>query len=337
MRIIITGGGTGGHLIIAKVFAKILKNSGAKVAFIGSTNGQDRAWFEKSELFDERYFLQSGGVVNKSGIAKIYALLNIFKLSLKCTGIFKSFKPDAVISVGGYSASPASFAAILTRVPLFIHEQNALTGKLNRLIKPFAKGFYSSYEELKFSYPVDEKFFDLARDRSELKTVIFLGGSQGASFINSLAISLVSMLTKDGINIIHQCGKKEFESLREIYQKLGISVDLFAFSDEIYTKIAKADICVARSGASSLWELVANRLPAIFIPYPYAANNHQFLNAKFLAGENLAKICLQNEASADKIYTLIKEYDIKSTSKVLKGQISKDGANLIIKDILSKI
>ena len=189
--IVICGGGTGGHLAIARSFCEELNRRAIKPIFIGSTSGQDKFWFENDDKFAKKFFLPSSGVVNKRGLAKLKSLTNIISLALKCRQIFKENGVKAVISVGGYSAAPAAISAIISKTPLFIHEQNAVTGKLNKILKPYAKGFFSSYDELSpCPYPVAKKFFDSQRVREELKTILFLGGSQGAKAINELAINL---------------------------------------------------------------------------------------------------------------------------------------------------
>ena len=340
--VVVCGGGTGGHLAIAKALNEELVARGERTIFIGSSSGQDKMWFEKDASFSEKIFLPSGGVVNKKGLGKISALLNIFKLAFKCRKIFKEQGVKAVVSVGGYSAAPAAFAAIISRKPLFIHEQNAVIGSLNKLLKPFAKGFFSSYFKPIFSYPVAQRFFDTARVRENLKTIIFLGGSQGAAAINNLALNLAPNLRQKGIKIIHQCGKNALESLRTQYDKLGFigdELELFAFDPKIELKMREADIAVSRAGASTLWELAANALPSVFVPYPYAANNHQVYNAKFLVDRNLAKFCFQKggEIDASEALGLIESMDIKAVSSALGGQIVNGGAREIINEILKNI
>lgn len=337
MNIVITGGGTGGHLIIAKTLQIEFSKQGINTIFIGSDYGQDKMWFEKYDGFNKKYFLQSRGVMNKKGLAKLGSLFNILKLSFKCRNIFKENKISAVISVGGYSAAPASFAAVFFRYPFFIHEQNAFIGKLNSSLKRFAKGFYSSYSKPIYDYPVDEKFFKLSRLRQEKKNILFLGGSQGANFINELVKTLCFDLDKMGFKIIHQCGKSDFQNLQEFYAKHSLSVELFAFSNDLAIFMNKADICVSRSGASSLWELCANRLPSIFIPFPYAASNHQYYNALFLEELKLCEICEQKDVSKERILDLIKSLDVENISMKLKDVIKENGAKRIVDDILSNI
>lgn len=337
MVIAITGGGTGGHLAIARAFGEEIKNLGHEAIFIGSSRGQDRAWFENSEIFSEKYFLKSSGVVNKGGISKIFSLLKIFALAFSCRKIFKKHGVNCVISVGGYSAAPASFGAIGFKIPLFLHEQNAVYGKLNKILKPFARKFYSSYFEPKFDYPIASVFFQTARVRKDIKSIIFLGGSQGANFINDLAINLAPDLVENGYKIIHQCGEKNFEKISKFYAEQGIEAEVVGFYSKLYELIAKADICIGRSGASTLWELCANRLPAIFIPFPHATGDHQFYNAKFLADNGLCKILRQDEVSGDKILKFIKKYNVFEISEKLTKIIKSNGSKIIIEDILNSL
>ncbi len=340
--IVICGGGTGGHLAVAKALNEELVSRGCRTIFVGSSSGQDKMWFENDAAFGEKFFLPSSGVVNKKGLGKLFSLFNILNLAFKCRKIFKTQGVKAVVSVGGYSAAPAAFAAIISRTPLFIHEQNAVIGNLNKLLKPLAKGFFSSYFKPVFSYPVAERFFSSARLRSELKTVIFLGGSQGAAAINSLALKLAPVFKEKGVKIIHQCGKNALESLQKEYKKLGFSSDelkLFDFDPKIELKMNRADLAISRAGAGTLWELTANTLPSVFVPYPYAANNHQVFNAKFLVDQNLAKFCFQKdgEIDADEMLNLINEMDIAQISSQLSKQIDNDGARKIADEILKDI
>ncbi|NWF66170.1 MAG: undecaprenyldiphospho-muramoylpentapeptide beta-N-acetylglucosaminyltransferase [Campylobacterales bacterium] len=337
MMIAITGGGTGGHLVIAKAIKEELNKRDIKPIFIGSSNGQDKAWFEHDNGFEKCYFLDTKGVVNKKGFGKISSFLNILKKISTVNSIFKTHEIKKVFSVGGYSAAPASFASVLFNKQLFIHEQNCYIGNLNRLLRPFAKEFFSSYLESSKvkDYPVSLNFFEHQRVRVDIKTIIFLGGSQGAKFINDFALSVALELTKKGIKIIHQCGKNEYERVKNEYEKLNIDVDLFDFSQNIVEKIAIADIAISRSGASSLWELSANGLPAIFIPYPFSANDHQYFNAKFLTDLNLALVYRQNEFSKELFFDVLEDINLKHISQNLINLIQKDGAKKIVDTVLS--
>jgi len=331
IKVAITGGGTGGHLTIAKAIKEELNKRDLKPIYIGSTYGQDRAWFEDDEGFEKKYFFNTSGVVNKGKIGKVFSLLNILKYSIKCNFIFKKHKIDAVFSVGGYSAAPASIASIIFKKDLYIHEQNAVIGSLNKLLKPKAKAFFSSYHDQSpiKDYPVRDIFFQNARVRESIKTIIFLGGSQGASAINEFAMSIAPTLKENGIKIIHQSGKRDYEKLKEFYEKNFIDVDLFDFTKKLENKIKEADFAVSRSGASTMWELVASQLPALFIPYPYAASDHQYHNALFLKEKNLCFLKRESELKEDIIDKILSS-DISKMSLGLKNSIKQGGAKKIV-------
>ncbi len=331
--IAITGGGTGGHLAIAKALKEELNAKEIKPIFVGSSGGQDRAWFENDDGFVKKLFLDSKGVVNKKGFAKLITLIGVIKNIIYSIKLIRKENIETVISVGGYSAAPLVLAAIISRKKLYIHEQNAVQGALNKISTPFAKGVFSSFSDTSPTkdYPVQSRCFELSRDRSELKMIIFLGGSQGAAKINEIALALASTLKEKGISIIHQTGAKSYDEVAAKYKEMGIEAEVFGFSKELQEKIALADFAVARSGAGTLFELAAHRLPAFFIPYPYAAGNHQEFNAKYLADRGAAYYKNQNEVTAADILEVIDNPNkIIATSLALKDTIHKDGAKQII-------
>ena len=337
--IVITGGGTGGHLVIAKAIKEELCKKGIKPLYIGSQAGQDKQWFEQDHDFAQKYFLESRGVVNKRGFKKLFTLVQIIKLAFTCKALLKQHRIRAVFSVGGYSAAPASFGALLAGIPLYIHEQNAVTGKLNALLKPFAKAFFSSYDlkAIVCDYPIRELFFEHQRIRKEFKTIIFLGGSQGATFINNLAMQLAPLLHQKGIKIIHQTGAKDFSSLLEFYTKASIPADVFDFSTTMPQKIYEADIAISRAGASTLWELCASAIPTLFIPFPHAAANHQFFNAKTLVDKGLALLESQRPMESHYLLERLEKLPLQEISEKLSSTIHAGGAKTIADYLLSHL
>jgi UDP-N-acetylglucosamine--N-acetylmuramyl-(pentapeptide) pyrophosphoryl-undecaprenol N-acetylglucosamine transferase len=235
-----------------------------------------------------------------------------------------------VFSVGGFSSAATAFAAKSAGIPLVIHEQNAALGSLNKLLRPYAAAFISSYldESPIKAYPIKEIFFDNARVRKNVKTIIFLGGSQGARAINALALEIAPELKKKGIKIIHQAGEKNIDEVRKAYDDLGIEAEVFGFTTKLAEYMKKADLAVARAGASTLWELSATALPTLFIPYPYAASDHQYYNALFLVEKNLAWIMREEEIDTLKVLALLDE-DLESKSRGLMEIIEKDGSRQI--------
>ena len=334
MRLCITGGGTGGHLMIADALAHKALENGYEVIFIGSINGQDRKYFEGISHFSHVYFLQTNGVVNQKGFKKLKALWNIFCAFLASRKILKKHSIEATYSVGGFSAAAASFASLSLKIPLFIHEQNAVEGRLNSLLKPYAKRFISAYDKdspIK-GYPVKDVFFKSQRVRESLKCIIFLGGSHGARAINELALSVAKELQKRSIKIIHQAGESDYERVKKEYESLGVEVELYGFTKDLDKLVSKADLAVSRAGASTLWELSANGLPSLFIPYPYAASDHQFHNASFIVENELGWCQREGDDLKDKLLSILAEPLEQKSKKLIEYSI--DGvADLMIKDI----
>lgn len=425
MALLITGGGTGGHLAIAQALGEELarrkgQNGGfGEVVYVGSVSGQDKQWFEidsplgdslsnttnarildsrknakvdrentkathssKKSIFSATYFLPTSGVVNKRGIAKILSLLHHLKSLKTIRAIFAKHDIKAVISVGGFSAAPASIGAIVFGKPLFIHEQNAIKGRLNGLLSPFARRVFSSFGKNRVPYPIKSQAKQKARVRTEIKTIAFIGGSQGARTINHLAISLAPTLLSLGFRIIHQCGQNELESTKAKYAEIGIDtctqkeahsnvdnkkLELFGFSTDILSHLESADICIGRAGASSVWENAALGLPMIYVPYPYAASNHQVHNAEFFASKGLGFVLVESknntsqkdaqekerkeaqkqaeiEAMKDRILEYIASFGssegkntLESISKSLISLAKQDGAKLIVDEILGEL
>lgn len=353
INVAITGGGTGGHLSIARALGIECAKRGFKPIYIGSQSGQDRVWFESSDIFSQKYFLNSTGVVNKRGFGLVKSLFLQLKAVFQSLQILKNHNIDFVISVGGFSAGGASGAAILGRIPLFIHEQNSVIGTLNKALAPFAKAVFGSFELglknfVRTAYPINDIFAKTARVREKVGTILFLGGSQGAVAINDFALQLASELLKRNIKIIHQCGAKDFERVKKAYNDLvgdcvgfdesaNQNIRLFAFDKNIVRFIESADLCVSRAGASSLWEIVANALPCYFVPYPFATKNHQLYNALFLRKQGLCEVVEQKDLSAKAFLAYLDSANFAEISANLANLKPKNGAEEILDLILARV
>jgi len=325
MSIIMTGGGTGGHLTIIKAVKEHLLNE--ELIYIGSTKGQDQAWFANDEQFKATHFLETQGVVNQGILGKFKSIGMLIKATLQARKILKNSQAKVVFCVGGFSAAPTSFAAITLGIPLIIHEQNAAIGSLNKLLRSRAKAFISSYEEQSpiSAYPIKNEFFEKSRIREKIKTIMFLGGSQGAKAINELALKLAPTLKEKNIKIIHQAGERNINEIQKSYENIGIEAEVFGFTKELSNYMEEADFAIARSGASTLWELSAMACPTLYIPYPYAAADHQFYNAKFLVDQEVAWIMRESELDVEKVIELLDE-NMQEKSQKLQSMIERDGA-----------
>ena len=328
MAILMTGGGTGGHLAIIRAVKESLH--GEELCYIGSTKGQDKQWFENDDDFTHKYFFETRGVVNQGLLGKVKSMMMIVKATISSVKLIRKHQASVVFSVGGFSSAPMAFAAKLTRTPLVIHEQNAALGTVNKFLKPYATQFISSYLEespIK-AYPIKKQFFELAHIRKNLETIIFLGGSQGAMAINNLALELAPILKEKGIRIIHQAGEKNVEKIQAAYQEKGIEAEVFGFTTKLSEYMDAADFAIARSGASTLWELSASAIPTLYIPYPYAASDHQYHNAKFLKDKCLAWIMRESEIDREEVLALL-ESDLWTISSELMDFVEKDGSQKI--------
>jgi UDP-N-acetylglucosamine--N-acetylmuramyl-(pentapeptide) pyrophosphoryl-undecaprenol N-acetylglucosamine transferase len=330
MSIVMTGGGTGGHLAIIKAVKEELV--GEELIYIGSTKGQDRAWFEEDKQFHSVHFLRTQGVVNQGVFGKIKSIYLLIKATIEARSILKRVDAKVVFCVGGFSAAPTSFASKILGVPLIIHEQNATIGSLNKLLRSHAKAFISSYEKDSpiYSYPIKREFFEKSRIRKEIKTIIFLGGSQGAVAINNLALELAPIIKDRGIRIIHQAGERNIQEVEQSYRDMGIGAIVFGFTDKLSDYMQEADFAVARAGASTLWELSAIACPTLFIPYPYAAGDHQYHNARFLEKQGVAWIMRESEIDNSKLLSILDENMSRKSTK-LQEMIRDDGAREIAK------
>ncbi len=345
MSIVMTGGGTGGHLAIIRAVkeqlgasrnAQIMKDLHSKshqnssLIYIGSTNGQDRQWFEEDKDFAATYFLETRGVVNQGVMGKIASIGMLIKATGQTIRLLRKHRASVVFSVGGYSAAATAFAAKLLRIPLVIHEQNAVEGSLNRILKPFAHTFISSYDPASpiRDYPVKQVFFETARVRERVQTLLVMGGSQGAVALNDWVLHLAPRLQERGIRILHQAGERNIEAVKEACAALGIEAEVFGFSDRIPELMVQADLAIARAGASTLWELVANGLPALFVPFPYATGDHQYHNAKFLADQEMGWV-MRQEALEDATLLALLDQDLRPISQRLIAAARPDGAREI--------
>jgi UDP-N-acetylglucosamine--N-acetylmuramyl-(pentapeptide) pyrophosphoryl-undecaprenol N-acetylglucosamine transferase len=323
---------------VARLLKEAFRGRGVAPIFIGSARGQDPRWFGDDDGFAARYFLETRGVVDRGPAGRVASLALIGRATLTALGILRRHAVRAVVNVGSYAAAPASLAAVLRRTPLFIHEPGAVISPLTRLLRPCSAGLFSSYDDPSPvpDFPVDRAFFDLARPRTQVRRMLFLGGSQGAQFINDFALRVAPTLRRLGIAITHQTGETDFERVRTGYRSLAVDAELFAFDRPMAPYMAAADLAVSRSGGGTLWELVANGLPTLFVPFPYAARDHQYHNARFFADRRLGFVARQSEATLDLLLSVMRS-DLHSISLKLMAQIKPGGAERIAEYVLSRL
>ncbi len=311
MRAILAGGGTGGHVIPALAIAQELKNvHSAEVTFIGTARGIETRLVPKAG-FDLR-LVKVGALNRVSTATRLKTMFDLPKAIAAARKIIREFQPDVIIGVGGYASGPAMIAAKLCRVPTIIFEPNIYPGFANRMVAPFAAAAAVHFKETcKYfrqcsvtGVPVRQAFFNLPAKRPDSrKNLLVFGGSQGARAINAAIVGALQPLYEavPGLHIVHQTGEKEYESVARAYLEANVAAEVSAFIDDMPTAFADADLIICRSGASTVAEITAAAKPAIFIPLPTAADDHQRKNAQALVDAGAARLILQPDLSTERL------------------------------------
>ncbi|MGO9568424.1 MAG: undecaprenyldiphospho-muramoylpentapeptide beta-N-acetylglucosaminyltransferase [Desulfomonilaceae bacterium] len=322
MRLLIAGGGTGGHLFPAVAIAQAVKveDSNADIVFVGTRHGIETRIISDTE-FPIRYITARG--MRKTGLLNnIFGALEIPVGLVQSLAIIREFRPSFVLGVGGYASGPTLAAAVLLRIPNAIQEQNSVMGTTNRILSRFVDRIFTSWEDTTPTPPTEKTLLagnpvrrDLLQeeshdeDRERLHILIF-GGSRGARSINLAVSGSLDLLAPlaDKVHILHQTGLGAAEDVKRSYDRVGIRADVREFIHEMGPAYHWADLVVCRSGAGSLAEITALGKPAIVVPYPYAIGDHQMRNARVLEARGAVRIIpdesLKNGALAKEIRSI---------------------------------
>ena len=311
LRVILAGGGTGGHVIPAIAIANELRDRyQAEIVFIGTARGIETRLVPQAGYKLE--LVQVGALKNVSITTRLTTLFDLPRAILHCTRFYGRFKPDVVISVGGYASGPGVLAAALNGIPSVIFEPNYVLGFANKIGAKFAKAVCVHFHETcrgvrncqVTGVPVRRAFFDIApRSQQAEPTLLIFGGSQGARAINEAIVAALPTLKAKlpELKIIHQTGLKELEGVQAGYARAGVSAEVSAFIDDMSAAFARADLIVCRSGASTVAEITAAGKTAIFVPFPQAADDHQTKNAQALANAHAAVLMQQSELTPERL------------------------------------
>lgn len=308
MKIILAGGGTGGHVIPALAIAEELKRRGHDAAFVGTARGIETRLVPKSGF---PLYLVNIGALNRVSLAtRLRTIFNLPLSILAAMRILRGFGAQAVIGVGGYAAGPATIAAVLLRIPVVLFEPNVVPGYANRAVARFASNaavhfaqtgrWFGRFEVT--GVPVRPAFFALPERLSPKPTLLIFGGSQGARALNRIASDTATQLQQriPGLKIVLQTGSREFENVRQFFASNSPQVEVREFIDDMAQAFADADLIVCRSGASTVAEIAAAGKCALFVPFPGAADDHQLRNAELLAGENAALLIPESALNASR-------------------------------------
>lgn len=320
MKVVIAGGGTGGHLFpgiaVAEEFIK--RDAQNRVLFIGTKRGIEHRVLGRLgydlKLIDVEG-LKGRGL--KALIKGLYAIPNSMWQSRK---IMKEFGPDVVIGVGGYASGPAVITAWLMGIPTAIAEQNALAGNTNLILGKFVRKVFLTYEQSRKGFapekvimtgnPVRAAFakgLAEAAAQKQGRRILIFGGSQGAAAINRTIVAMMPLLQnlKEGFRIVHQTGERDFDMVREAYKKHGIVAQVSPFIVDMVAVYAASDLIICRAGATSLAEITAAGRASILIPFPWAANDHQTLNAQAMVEAGAALMLKESDLTPEKLFSMV--------------------------------
>ncbi len=361
MRIIIAGGGTGGHVFPGIAIADEItgRDESAEVIFVGTEKGIEGA-VVPHEGYNIR-FLRAEGMVGRSMIKKIRSLLKVVLSIYDSYKIIHEFRPDAVIGVGGY----ASFGMVLTSrlfsIPTLVTEQNSIPGLANRILGRFVNAVCVTYHDSLSFFPKEKTYitgnpvrqvimrgerekaydlFSLDRDRF---TILVFGGSAGATMINRAVCDSFNHLTdlRNQIQFLHQTGRSDIEWVKETYRKWGFKGTVAPFIFEMAEAYAVSDLVISRAGATTLAELTAVGRPAILIPYPFAAARHQEENARRLVDMGAARMImdsdLNGEVLSEEIKALFGNHELRINMEKAARSLGRPDAARHIVDIMMSL
>jgi UDP-N-acetylglucosamine--N-acetylmuramyl-(pentapeptide) pyrophosphoryl-undecaprenol N-acetylglucosamine transferase len=308
MRIMIAGGGTGGHVIPALAIADALKSAyAAEVCFIGTARGMETRLVPQAGYPLE---LIEVGQLNRVSLAtQLKTMIALPRGIVHCMGLLRSWKPQVMVGVGGYASGPAMLAALVQRLPTLAFEPNAVPGLANRLIgkriRAAAVNFaptlaYFRNAELT-GIPVRAEFFGLPpRPPESAPRLLVMGGSQGARALNQRMPEIAREILDSvpGLTILHQAGARHAETTEAAYASSGAPTGRWkvqAFLEDMPRQFAASDLILARSGASTVAELAASGKPSLLVPFPQAADDHQRKNAEVLVEGGAARMLLEHE------------------------------------------
>jgi len=317
MKVLIAGGGTGGHIIPAIAVARELQSEGpVEVMFLGTPRGLE------SRLVPQAGFpltlIKVGQLNNVSLLTRVRTLVDLPLSIFRCMALLRRFRPNVVMGVGGYASGPAMLAAQMLRIPTLAFEPNAVPGMANRLVGRrvaaaavnFAPAAVYFRNARVTGIPVRSEFFALpprvAQDVAAHPHLLVFGGSQGARVLNQTMPQIIVPLLAavPGLTVLHQAGARHAEATQAAYAASGADParwQVHAFLDDMPARFADADVILARSGAGTVAELAAAGKPSVLVPFPQAADDHQRRNAEVLAEAGAAVMILEAELTPERL------------------------------------
>lgn len=309
LRVLIAGGGTGGHIIPALAVAReLVARHAAQVVFVGTERGLETRLVPPAGFRLE--LIHVGPLNNVSLTTRLQTVAGIPGSLWDSWRLLRAYKPHVVFGIGGYASGPGVAAALLSRVPVLLFEPNAIPGMVNRLVGKRVRGAAVNFESAKkwmrnaevTGVPVRPEFFRVAPYAGTPRLLVF-GGSQGARVLNEAVPQILGELLEavPGLTVLHQCGARNFEATRSEFTRTGADAShwqVSAFLDDMPAQFAQASLVLCRSGASTVAELAAAGKPSVLVPFAAAADDHQTRNAEEMTKAGAAELVPQKELAS---------------------------------------
>jgi len=311
MRVVLAGGGTGGHVIPALAIAHELRaRFDAEVIFVGTARGIETRLVPAAGF--PLNLIEVGALKSVSLATRIKTLLALPRAIFAAHALVRDFRPDVVIGVGGYASGPTMLAAAIASVPTLAFEPNRIPGLANRLVGVLVSAAAVQFEQTCRYFrncrvtgvPVRPAFFAAAaRPANPSPTLLVFGGSQGAHALNQAVMEALPALTAriSGLHLIHQTGERDYNQAQAVYLQVGVSAEVSPFIEDMPQVFARADLLLCRAGASTVAEIAAAGKPAILVPFPHAADNHQRRNAEALVEAGAAVMLPEEQLTPERL------------------------------------
>ena len=313
--VLVMAGGTGGHIFPGLAVAECLRNQGWTVAWMGNPTGMEyRLVPAKGFAFEGVKF---SGLRGKGMLTKVLMPFRLARAMMQSWKILRRLKPSVVLGMGGYITFPGGLVSYLMGRPLVLHEANSVAGSANRVLARFATrvltGFPKTLKEAQWvGNPIRESFERLSDCKTRYGNrqgplhLLIVGGSLGAAALNIVVPEALALLPADRRpNVLHQTGEQHLETVTQTYQQLGVNGELKPFIDDMAAAYANADLVICRAGAMTVSEISAAGVAACFVPFPYAIDDHQTANARFLSDAKAAILIPQSQLDADSLANLV--------------------------------
>ncbi len=353
--IVVMAGGTGGHVFPALVVAQKLRQRGEAVVWFGTRSGIEARVVPAADIAIE--WLNVQGLRGKGMATLLLAPFRLMRACWQALQILRRIQPKAVLGMGGFVSGPGGLMAWFLDIPLYLHEQNSIVGLTNRILSRLATRSYFAFPDAAVKIPRSEYLGNPVRDEiaaigepdnrllpriDQPLQLLIIGGSLGAAALNHFLPQAIACLDRERRpRVWHQCGEKHLQSCQQNYHAAGVEAEIVSFIEDMSAAYAWADLVVCRAGAITVSELTAAGLASLLIPFPFAVDNHQYYNARYLQQQNAAQILIESDLSAESLALKLQYFQQNRTmlidmAKQARSLYRADAAERLVQGLLGE-